>query len=355
MKTRQGGRKHIFAGMSSNPEIARFKCFMEGVERCAGLSLWAMETLAKSVESNRSLAEFFPYSDEQVKWLEKLRSRQPTMSVAAQDLVDGSIHFIPAEAVFPWWKSFSECVLPLPETDGVGFAAGFSDRKSETTDRALCEVLERDALMLSWKVPNYPKINLDRTLLHPDLQDEFAIQNLSYRLLDIGSEHGIRVVITLLTDHLYRTTIGVACGGSTEQDIQKSALEALMLRGSALLMSQENRQLTHQIMSSEDHVLWGWFNGKKVWDWYKPTHMMTQRNVNHDPLTACVNLGLGRPLLVDTTPPDFRTEGFYVCRVIVPHAFRKEYNHAYRYTGGKRLKDLGLMSEQLNHLPHPIG
>ncbi|MEO3877966.1 YcaO-like family protein [Rheinheimera fenheensis] len=355
LKTRFGARSHVFAGMGLDPESARMRCFMEGIERSAGLSLWAMQTLPEVVPIDYSLADFFPYLPEQIQWLEKIRGKTQVASVRAQRLEDSTNHFVPAEAVFPWWKSFSDDCLPLPETDGVGFAAGFYNRKSETIRRALCEVLERDALMLSWKVPSWEKVELESTLLPSQIINEFYCQKLKFRLIDIGQYNGIRVVITLLTDQHFRTTIGVACGGNIEQDAEKSALEALMLRGSALLMCNECKKINSAFVSSEDHVLWGWKNGEKVWQWYQPNKKCNQISRKNDPFLACQNMGLGSPLIVNTTPPDYEELGYYICRVIVPYAFRKEYNHSFRYLGGKRLQDLGITQDKLNHLPHPIG
>lgn len=348
-------RDHTFAGMGIDPEGARFRCFMEAIERTAALSEWAMMTLPELGQPDIPWSTFFPYTDEQTCWLDHMRQGDPDYRIAAAQVSNGKIVNVPVEAVLPWWKSFSNNRLPIPEGDGVGFAAGFSYDRASTIHRAICEVLERDALMLSWKVPGWPKRTLDKNFAADNLKKVIEHAALSLRLLDIGEEKGLRVAIAVLTDSKKQTTIGVACGDSIENDVNKAILEALMLRGSAQQLINHRQKPSEKIFTSEDHVLWGWFNGKTVWEWYCPDKAHTFVRENTDPLVACTLLGLGQPLIVDVTPPDFAVLDFVVYRVLIPHAFKKEYNHAYQYRGGLRLARLGVKASELNLLPHPIG
>ncbi|HEY9779558.1 MAG TPA: YcaO-like family protein [Leptolyngbyaceae cyanobacterium] len=348
-------RDHVFAGMGIEPEGARFRCFMEAIERTAALSEWAMMTLPKLGQPDIPWSAFFPYTDEQICWLNHMQQGRPDYQIAATQISDGKIINVPAVAVLPWWKSFSNNCLPIPEGDGVGFAAGFSYDRASTIHRAICEVLERDALMLSWKVPRWPKRTLDKNFVADNLIKVIKQADLSLRLIDIGEAKGLRVAIAVLTDSRKQTTIGVACGDSIENDVNKAILEALMLRGSAQQLINYRPNLTKQIITSEDHVMWGWFNGETVWEWYCPDEAQTFVRENTDPLVACTQLGLGQPLIIDVTPPDFAVLDFVVYRALIPHAFKKEYSHAYQYRGGLRLERLGVKASELNSLPHPIG
>jgi hypothetical protein len=69
----------------------------------------------------------------------------------------------------------------------------------------------------------------------------------------------------------------------------------------------------------------------------------------------CCKVFSHEPLYVDLTTDAARGAGYFICRVLVPHAFRKEWKHQRAFRGGRRLSANLSCREDLNLRPHPFG
>jgi hypothetical protein len=58
------------------------------------------------------------------------------------------------------------------------------------------------------------------------------------------------------------------------------------------------------------------------------------------------------PLVTDLT---LAGQPGYICRVLQPHACRKEWNADMPFIGGRRFRMLAAGCQKINRLPHPYG
>jgi ribosomal protein S12 methylthiotransferase accessory factor YcaO len=329
---------------------------METVERWSGTTEQVMRRSFLGGEGPH-WSEFSPYTAEEVAATDALRRGWPDYRVTGVGLRTRRRIDVPAESVFPWWRSFFATPTPLPEGEGGGIAAGFSDDASATLRRALNEMLERDALMLSWRVPRWPARPLPQDLLPPEIRNWLREQGLQVHLYDVGDPLLVSVIMALLSRDGEQVTIGASCNPSLPQAALKAVLEAIMLRDSAQHLDSVTQTLTPDTISdSYEHVVWAWRHGRQVLDWYaRETTPGAPSPKAKNVLAACEEVFGQEPLMVDLTHPELAREGFLIVRVLQAGSFKKEYRHDARYRGGSRLARLGLRPEDLNPLPHPIG
>lgn len=356
MHGRRFRRGHGFAGMGRTPHEARMRCFMEAVERASGTDGTVMREHAHLGAPDVRWSEFFPYIPEEVAEVDEARLGWPEYSTHAVGLHTGRRYSVPCEAVFPWWRSFFATSLPRPECDGNGIAAGWQDDPS-TIHRALCELLERDALILSWRAPGWPT----RPLPLPAMLDERLLrwirgQELTLELYDIGDPGLAPVALAVLSEGPH-ATVGASCQPwDLPAACEKATLETIMLRRSARGLSADWGELPeHAVGDSYAHVVWAWRHGELVREWYRNGRGDVPPARPDSVVAACRDRFEHEPLLVDLTADWARELGAWVVRVIQPGAYRKEYRHDLRYRGGERLRALGLTPRELNPHPHPIG
>jgi ribosomal protein S12 methylthiotransferase accessory factor YcaO len=242
------------------------------------------------------------------------------------------------------------------ECDASGLAAGTLDEEQRVWRHGLREVLERDALMLAWRLSDWPKIKLDTNIVGDHLSGFCQDSSLEIRLYEIGDPSLVPVVLCLLRDPRGGLTCGSACEEDVEHSVQKAVLEAIMLwhvmREDPLTVS-----LGSPISTSVDHVRYAWQNADRVWHWFEnlPTRMYEVEDRRTDGLLErCRAVFFGaEPVLLDLSASQSGWSSFYVCRVIQPHAFRKEWDASSPFLGGKRLNSRMSNLTHVNLSPHP--
>jgi ribosomal protein S12 methylthiotransferase accessory factor YcaO len=357
---------HVTAGMANDLSAARFYCFMEMIERVSATidTTIRAKTRTAPLPSSISLPwhAFSPYDDGRIREMDRWVRQIPDYRVAASGMVTGRRYDLPALSVFPWWYTFLPGPGILPETEGVGTAAGFYDQEAAIRKRALYELLERDALMISWRVPGWPVRTLPADAGPSHMAHWAREQNLSIRFYEVGDPRLCSVVMAILSDRDgQHVTIGGCSGKSFHQNLEKSLSEAIMLRGSALLLDPKTPPFADdEIDDSEAHVLYAWRNGPLVIDWYerqasRTPHTTVPPDDEGHLLDGCRRVFGCEPMLVNLTEPRLAMAGYRVVRVMLPGVYKKEYKHTERYLGGARLKELGVAAHLVNPLPHPVG
>jgi ribosomal protein S12 methylthiotransferase accessory factor YcaO len=354
-------RRHTYAGLAADPRQAQFFCMMEAAERVSGLSSDVMRGLAfRSCPSGaaRHWRDFSPYSERQWTWNASYPNSTPTWWVRSHGVSTGTPVNVPADSVFPWWRSYAGRTALLPEGEGGGFAAGFAWEHAACAQRALCEVIERDAAMLSWRVASWPARRIAPGLASAGLQAQAAASGLRLELFDVGDPALMPVVIALLSREDSEVVLGASCALPLSRAVDKAIREAFMLRGTVQLLDVTTPTLTaSNVQDSADHLVYAWRNSKPVLDWYRRKGALpAPPSGPGDRLPArCAAVFGAEPLIVDVTHPQLAMLQLHVVRILQPHAFRKEYRHAWRYEGGARLQALGIGPDDLHDAPHPIG
>lgn len=366
MAGRWRDRQHTFAGMSYDAMRARFLCMMEAAERRSGLSADVMVALSfpHQVRDPRRYIHwtaFSPYDDALLAAYPD--TGEPDWRVSAVGLLSGAHFSVPAVSVFPWWRSFSQRRALLPEGEGGGFAAGFTWEVPKMIERALREVVERDALMLSWRVPLWPVRRLSSSLLAERFHQYARRCGLNFELYDVGDPALAPVVMAVLSRDGSEAVLGASCHDDLVCASAKAACEAVMLRGTAELLDRVTPPLMKDdIADSASHIVHSWRDSGPLLAWYRSAADRGSATSPAPPSgdirtlsQRCFDVFRAEPLLVDVTHPALTEYNIRVVRVLQPNAYRKEYRHVLRYLGGQRLRHLGVSPRELNQNPHAVG
>ncbi|HAO14721.1 MAG TPA: hypothetical protein DDY16_08400 [Tenacibaculum sp.] len=356
------------AGIGETDCEARFLSNMELIERYSALSDLTIRYILKSYnpsENRINLKFLLPYTPKEIKSIENNNSNILKLRANATGMISNYTYDIPAAVVFPRWKSFINLQTEFPETEGSGIAAGLIWEKENLLFRALCEVIERESVMLAWRLPLRPKnlLNINTSILN-NHHHYIRKNNLDLSILEVGDNDLLPVIIALIYDkngnHL---TLGSSCGKGIIKDINKALEEAIMLRSSAKNLNMHYPNFKDiDIDSSEKHLLYGWRNGRKVLDLFlkgsKKTNNIPKYPNHKDHLNLlakkCKKKYDFEPLIVDITHPNFQKTPYRVYRVIQPNTLKKEYRHKHIYLGGKIFSLWKKKKPTLNLLPHPI-
>jgi hypothetical protein len=355
------------AGMSFNAATSRFICFMELLERFCGLSDYSIRTkLQKYQPADRvwDLDTLLPFSPAKLSVLEKTLPRACHAQVNGTGLLTGLVYSVPAFAVFPRWKMF---VYPenyiLPESEGSGSASGFVWEYKDMLRRALCETIERDNIMMSWRTSNWPVAMIENPPLSVQQTQWLEENDCKLDVYNVGEMPGLPVVMALIhkTDG-NKLTLGSSCGGTYAENIRKAVMEAIMLQNSARALENDSTITLRDFTSSEDHLMYAWKEGHKVASWYRnnvkskidsPTDLAPLPGL-WDIAKTCWRVYGGEPVYIDLSDKRVCGGKYCVARVLLPNIMKKEYRHQYMYDGGKRLEKYLAEGGSFNTLPHPI-
>lgn len=237
-----------------------------------------------------------------------------------------------------------------------------------------CEIIERDAMMVTWyqRLPS-PRIRLS-SVRDPDVLERLrrleaaGLEVRSYLLLP---DQGITTVLTLVLDPPH-SPLPITCATATGFDpagvLAKTLDEAVQTRAFALkdlIEGGKARKLGHprEVKTLDDHVSF-YLNRDRLTAF---DFLLDQpETVDIDSLPAPVTggpeamlegllkvlSGLGLELIaVDITSRDIREAGLWVVRAIIPGLLPLTQDHNVRFLGGDRLKPF---PGPLNRWPHPF-
>jgi len=288
--------------------------------------------------------------------------------VKARDYHNRSEVLVPASCVYMPYLFRGEPVTHAPISTGL--AAGPS--REECIEKGAAEIIERDALMISWKCGDIvPGLDVASTL---------GVDPIVDALLRSTSHLPGRWFLHLLTRDIEAPVVSAAFiedrdrpltsfGISANRDVTmalRGALEEALLsrfllnRSTEVVNASNDQSKTYRTL--RDH-LFGHALSSALKDSFfavfAPTPKLTfdkirtrfaQRRTVTDGIKAA---GL-RVLCTDVTSADIEALGIYCVRVMVPFAEPLDADHETQHLGGKRLREAGCPPGSFNPAPHPF-
>lgn len=300
----------------------------------------------------------------------------------AISLRDGKKYYVPTQLIYLSYKYIPrEKIIYLPISTG---AAGGSSLLSALR-RGICEVIERDAFLITYLNRLHPpKLDLKK-LKNPKINEWlelFERYKLNLSVLDITTEFGIPTFLSVVTD---RSGIGSAV--STGLKTHLNPIEAILgsiiesqhprcwireiaeerperinkinpgkiktIEERALYWSPVKRIKDIEFLISQKPKLLKDYIFKKNWSEKQSVEELLARLYKH-------NMDV---YFKDITIPKISRLGYKVVRVIIPQTTPFYLNEAVPYFGGTRLynvpREMGLKNkatkeEDLNPIPHPF-
>jgi len=365
-------------GASLDGEVAELKAIGESIERyCAAFPQGASEPIAhRELEGEAIPPQAFSlFSEDQHREpgfrLRSFEPRTPVSWVRGQGLSDGRPLWVPAAFVhLPHRPRPGEAAITT--SISTGLAAG-PDRRAAAAS-ALCEVVERDAFMLTWRhrLPT-PLLDLDGLGRSPEalLVDALRATGMRCRARLLNQDVPIPVIAVVLQGEAPvqpAAVVGAGCAPQPRRALRLALEEACLslfginrlrrrLRGQVLgLAAEELRSLTLQstafAVRPELAAAAPFFFGEGA-----ATVSLARLEARFASL-ACGSLGslvaaLGsfrrHAALVDCTTADVRDVGVSVVRVVVPEMRPLDHDAGAPHLGGRRWLD-----HPVDPGPHPF-
>jgi ribosomal protein S12 methylthiotransferase accessory factor len=194
-------------GASADRETALAKALAESVERYCS-AIYDVDTLPLSSYDGAPFACVEPerwalYSDEQYEmpgfhWAPFTRAT-PIRWTAALDLLSGARIHVPAAMVYmPYYFDLAAGDTPIVQPISTGMACHCSP--AEAAIAGVCEVIERDALMITWQAMIAPPQISVETLSEAnyDLVKRFEGARSRVTLFDVTVDVGVPTVLSVL-------------------------------------------------------------------------------------------------------------------------------------------------------------
>jgi ribosomal protein S12 methylthiotransferase accessory factor len=289
-------------------------------------------------------------------------------------LRDGSPVLLPAQLVYLRAPAADEAAIGYATSNGVACGATLE----EAALAALCEVVERDAFVLTWATRlSLPRLRWtdSRSLVDHDRRF-FAPTALAYAAVDLSVFSGVPTVLGIVRGG---RALGVGAGSAptVEEAWRKALSEAFSVHRWVRERSAGQPPPAHprDVATFEDHLL---FYARA--DRHALTAFLDAspavRDVGDVPpicggdvgaqIAAIVDALEQRGIsayLVDVTAPDIREAGLHVVRVVSPELCPLDVAHTERFLGGRRLlhaafelslRDRPLAFDEVNPDPHPF-
>lgn len=346
-------------GAGFDKEAAIVSALCEGVERYAAscyrpaqLQLATFRELgARALDPRR----FVPFSATQRAEpafpLAPLDSDTTLRWVSGTHLSTRAPVLVPAFAVYmPYVHAEPEPLL------GVGLSTGLAcaDTRERAEEKALCEVVERDALALTWLLgatpPRIATDSIDPRLLPPrDRVDAF----------DLTTDLGVPVFLVRCVGRGPRgelISIGAACHADPRQALDKAALEASQDRVYVRMLIDRDPDWAprpdftnvtdfglHARLYSGRPAL-----ARRGLAFLDDAPLGARAHAPVDALAQLTQRGLDA-VSIDLTPPWAANLGLHVARVVVPDLVPLHGNHTMRTLGHARLSAAALPHATLRH------
>ena len=311
---------------------------------CVPPQEWALNSPAQYVEPG---FQWVPFTeDTPVRW------------VVARDLADGKSVSVPAAMVYvPFFfdPGSGEPAICQPISTGLACHCSFA----EAVVGGLCEVVERDAFMITWQA-RLARRRIDPATLSPanaELVARLSTAGTAINLFDLTMDNGIPAVMVVQT-HKSPEMPGIAFACSAALDAEEAVCKALeeathTARWMFYIKQRQGRLDPGENFSNVDeqerHLqFWASHDNRRLADFIFANSEVVSFNElpnlgtgdpkrDYDLLIDRVQTTGHRVLAVDITPPDVADTGLYVVRVLVPGYHPLIMGYRIRATGGRRL------------------
>jgi ribosomal protein S12 methylthiotransferase accessory factor len=354
-------------GASADRSMALAKALGEAVERYSS-AIYNVEELPLYSRAEAPFRCIEPrecafYSDEQCARpgfpFVPFDETTPVRWKSAIDPLTGEVWYVPAALVYmPYYFYSSTDDSPIVQPISTGMACHCSP--AEAAISGICEVVERDALMISWQAClAHPQIRVESLSdRNYDLVQRFERTGARVTLFDITLDAGIPTILSVLRSPSPRapaTVVANSTSLSPEVAICKSLEELAHTRR---FMQQITDRMTRLVPSPPMHEnivdqmthlnFWCdhanshladflWASKKRVDFARLKDHSTGDSQADLQVLCKLIRSVGHRVLIADLTTSDIGQLGLTVIRAIIPgfHPLTMGYNN--RVLGGKRL------------------
>jgi ribosomal protein S12 methylthiotransferase accessory factor len=354
-------------GAAADRETAVAKAIGEAVERyCSAIFDYEALTLSSYEEASFPCvapSEFALYSRGQYEapgfpWA-PFHNSTKVRWIAARDLTTGKVCYVPAAKSFiPYIYYEITGDTPIDQPISTGLACHVSE--AEAALNGVCEVIERDAFLITWQAMlSPPQIRIE-TLSEEgrDLVQRFQRTGSAVVLFDITLDHGVPTVLSVLRGSVaFAPALVFAASASPDPDeaVRKSLEELAHTRRYCSIIKAHVPRLVpappdHLNVTSQMEHLNFWVDEKNApladWIFSSPKRVefsQLQDLATGDPardleaLMAKIQEVNERVLIADLTTPDVAELGFSVIRAIIPGFHPLHLGYTLRALGGRRL------------------
>ena len=353
-------------GASAFRELAVAKAIGEAVERYCS-AIYDKESLPLTSFQDASFPcivpeEFALYSDEQYcrpgfPYIPFTRAT-PARWTPTIDLTTDETWYVPAATVFmPFWYDEKNGEPPIVQPISTGLACHCS--YEEAAISAICEVIERDAFMMTWQAClSMPQILIDSlSLNNQDLVSRFERTGNSVFLFNLAMDHDVPIVLAVarcsaedgpalcfaasadldpedavrksLEELAHTRRLAQGLKSSLPSIVAEADFEAVSHQDAHLRFygDHENSHFANFLFASEERVAFQEIKSPFIGDIHHDLRILIDQvcSVNH------------RVLLADLTTSDVGDLGLSVVRAVIPGFHPLFMGHATRSLGGTRL------------------
>ncbi|WHZ23395.1 MAG: hypothetical protein OJF47_002507 [Nitrospira sp.] len=377
-------------GASTNRGIAMGKAIGEAIERYCS-AIFETEDFQLTSYDDAPFAcvppdRFAMYSAEQCARPDfpyvPFTNGTPVKWTPARDAQTGEPWYVPAAMVYmPYFFDEAHGEHPIVQRMSTGLACHCSP--SEAAMSAVCEVIERDAMTISWQAGlGMPQIIQNSLSEHNrDLVARFDRIGCSVTLFDLTMDHRVPTILSVFRSRITEAP-ALAFSAASSLDSEAAVRKSLEELAHTLRLAQQiktslptfvpaphydnvdtqddhvhlycdhaNIRLAEFVFNSREHIDFRAIPNLATGDPETDLNILTRqiRNIGHQVLT------------VDLTTSDVRDVGLSVIRAIVPGFHPLFLGHKRRALGGCRLWDVpqklgyaGITREAGdNQAPHP--
>lgn len=390
----ENNKEHPFAkggGIGLEKEEAKSKAIGETIERFCSTSIkekrvWADFKTLKFYAINPKLLIKFHRNQYNSNFLyHKFKDNIKIYWNKGYSLINKRSIFVPSAVCYLYYYQLENNEPRMFLSTSNGLAAGPTNIQAILS--AILELIERDAIMLSWYIRRSPcKIKLETIksdriqFLISELKKEGLIPVILLMTLDIP----VPVILTILYSKKNLTpyaTFGGAADFNLDNAILKALLESIMLRNTLEILYNDNKLYNlknkKDVKSFLDHgIFYSYPTNKKYWEFLLKGPEKNYENIKeyfskiYNTLPVQNNYKAALDFLknhllkinknndivvVNLTKKIVRDLGFKVVRVIIPALQPIDVRYDARCLGGIRLKYFLRKNKcKLNNAPHPL-
>ena len=297
----------------------------------------------------------------------------PVAWVEGRELPGGRPAYLPAELVY-----LGDATPPGARSVGYATSSGLAcgETEGDTLERALFELLERDAFMIVWA----GRLSLPLLEVEPRTDRPFARTGLGYSAVDLSAFHRIPTILAVVRAPLGfpgAVGVGAAAAATVERATWKALAEAFATRsaGAKLALLHDGEPGSDPVVTFEDHIRRYADHARSPATafldsgpaWRPPASVPPLEGdgprARVEALCRRVAAAGSSAYAVDVTSPDVASLALTVTRVVAPELCRLDVSHAARFLGGRRLYETGaslglapdvLTEDRVNPDPHPF-
>jgi len=351
-KNNQNGKASTTCGVAETIIESELKCLVEMYERyTSGLLRVDKEITYNNQKNFFSIASLAPQNKRflKKKKLKQINLGQKVKCVNAIGLLDTKKYLVPVDEVFYPYK---EAMYYKANSSGV--AAHYD--KDQAIKNAFFELIERDAVLVTWYSKKSPSI-LDDSLLSEDIRQRVASlekNNIKVNFLDVTKDSCV-VILCLIHNQKYpKTSVGCSANFDIDKAIEKSLDEAELMLNTWNKESEVNRLVVKQDVETViDHGnIFARVNLKNSeYKWIIEGEIIKQITPQITELNDLIKKF--EPKVVDINKK--KDLGLHVVRVMSDKLLPLTFGYGSEHYGHARLKELNLnWGREYPSLPHFI-